>query len=85
MSVGRSLGADASAPPPPPNGLVFAAFRGKISGLDPISGPRLLCDLGRVTTFLRAPVIPKASFNAKTLNFAEKLMQLEDWPSTEAV
>ena len=67
-------------PPQPLNGLVLPAFAGKISGLETISSPRLLCDLGRVTTSLWVPVIPKASSNAKTLNFAEKLMQFQDWP-----
>ena len=54
-------------PSPLLNGLVLSAFGGKISGLETISSPRLLCDLGRVTTFLWAPVIPKTSSNAKTL------------------
>ena len=54
-------------PPPPLNDLVLSAFGGKISGLETISSPRLLCDLGQVTTSLWAPVIPKTSSNTKTL------------------
>lgn len=33
-------------PPPPLNGLVLSAFGGKISGLETISSPHLLYDLG---------------------------------------
>ena len=39
-------------PPPLLNGLVLSAFGGKISGLETISSPRLLNDLGQVTTYL---------------------------------